>query len=143
MERRRSHSVGGRRGRAWLLLPLVLVAAGAAALAAERGFPFDQELLLDTAPLRGSKRVPGLEVQRNGAAAIDLWCASGHGRVQVQGARITIVPGGLDGDACPPERRARDAEILSVLTQVTTWRREGDAVVLIGPQILRYRPSAH
>jgi hypothetical protein len=33
--------------------------------------------------------------------------------------------------------------MLSALTQITTWRREGDAVVLIGPQVLRYRVSSH
>jgi heat shock protein HslJ len=130
------------RRRSWVLAVLAVVGA-AAALATERSFPFDQELLLDTAPMRGSKRIPGLEVQSNGWATIDLWCASGRGRVRVDGQAISIVPHSMEPAACPPERMQRDADMLSVLTQVTTWRREGDAVVLIGPQTLRYRPSSH
>jgi hypothetical protein len=61
----------------------------------------------------------------------------------VEGPAISIVPHNWEPAACPPERMQRDADMLSVLTQVTTWRREGDAVVLIGPQVLRYRPSSH
>ena len=130
------------RRRSWFLAVLAVVGA-AAAVAAERSFPFDQELLLDTAPMRGSKRIPGIEVQSNGWATIDLWCASGRGRVRIDGEAIRIVPHRIDRATCPPERLQRDADMLSVLTQVTTWRREGDAVVLIGPQTLRYRPSSH
>jgi heat shock protein HslJ len=113
------------------------------AAAAETGFPFDQELLLDTAPLPDSKRVPSLEVSEDGAAAIDLWCASGAGRVEVDGPAINIVPHSMEPAVCPPERAQLDAGMLSALTQITTWRREGDTLVLIGPQELRYRPSSH
>jgi heat shock protein HslJ len=115
----------------------------AAAIASERSFPFDQEFVLDTAPMRGTKRIPSLEVQSNGRATIDLWCASGHGHVRVDGPAISIVPYGMAAAACPPERMQRDADMLSVLTQVTTWRRQGDTLVLIGPQTLRYRLSSH
>jgi hypothetical protein len=128
--------------RFWFLAALAVFGA-AAAVATERLFPFDQELLLDTAPMRGSKRIPSLEVLSNGAAIIDLWCASVRGRVRVDGPAISIVPHSADPGSCPPERLQQDADMLSVLTQVTTWRREGDAVVLIGPQVLRYRVSAH
>jgi heat shock protein HslJ len=109
----------------------------------EYGFPFDQILMLDATPLSGSKRVPSLEVQSNGAAAIDLWCASGRGQVHVSGPTITIVPQSMAAPGCPPERLERDAQMLSVLTQVTTWRREGDSVVLIGPQVLRYHSGSN
>lgn len=129
--------------RWWCVLPLMLLGAGAIAAASEFGFPFDQILLLDTAPLRGSKRVPSIEVQSNGTAAIDLWCASGRGRVELSGPSITIVPQSMAAPGCPLERLERDAKMLSVLTQVTTWRREGDSVVLIGPQVLRYRSSSN
>jgi heat shock protein HslJ len=130
------------RGRWWLLVPALLAIAVLAA-AAETGFPFDQELLLDTAPLPDSKRVPSLEVGEDGAAVIDLWCASGQGRVTVDGPSISIVPHAMEPAVCPPERSQLDAGMLSALTQITTWRREGDAVVLIGPQVLRYRVSSH
>jgi hypothetical protein len=137
------------RGRTWLLA-LAAVVGLAAAVAAEGGFPFEQELLLDTAPLGGSNRVPSLEVLSNGSAMIDLWCASGRGQIRVQGPAISIVPHSMAPvppallpAPCPPDRMQRDVDMLSALTQMTTWRREGDAVVLIGPQTLRYRLSAH
>src|SRR5262245_62355493 len=37
-------------------------------------FPFERELLLEAKPLPGSKRVPMLEILREGRALIDLWC---------------------------------------------------------------------
>jgi heat shock protein HslJ len=132
-----------RLGRQALLWGVVAVCGAVAAVAAEHAFPFEQELLLDTAPMRGSNRVPGIEVLNNGWATIDLWCASGRGRVQVDGAAISIVPQSMTPAACPPERSQRDADFLAVLTQVTTWRLEGDTLVLIGPQTLRYRVSSH
>lgn len=126
----------------WVLVPVLLGLAVLAA-AAETGFPFDQELLLDTAPLPDSKRVPSLEVSEDGAAAIDLWCASGAGRVELDGPAINIVPQSMQPATCPPERAQLDAGLLSALTQITTWRRDGDMLVLIGPQELRYRLSTH
>ena len=39
-------------------------------------FPFGTTLMLDAAPMRGSKRVPMLEIAEDGSASIDLWCAS-------------------------------------------------------------------
>jgi len=63
--------------------------------------------------------------------------------VQVDGPAISIVPHSMAAPGCPTDRLELDAAMLSVLTQVTTWRREGDAVVLIGPQTLRYRLSSH
>jgi len=36
-----------------------------------------------------------------------------------------------------------DDEVLSALEQVTTWRREGEDVVLIGPQTLRFRRATN
>jgi hypothetical protein len=131
-----------RRSAWWLAIP-ILIGAAAVAFAAEYEFPFDQELLLDTAPMHGSKRVPSIEVSSDGAAAIDLWCASGNGRVQLNGPSISIIPHSMAPAPCPPERSQRDADMLSALTQITTWRREGDSVVLIGPQVLRYRMSTN
>lgn len=131
-----------RRGFWWLLVP-GLMGAGVAAFAAQHDFPFNRTLLLDVAPMHDSKRVPMLEVRSNGAAAIDLWCASGSGRVDLVGASIRIVPHGFEPATCAPQRRQRDARMLSALTRITTWRREGDSVVLIGPQVLRYTLSTN
>ena len=113
------------------------------ALAAEGSFPFDQELLLDVAPMHDSKRVPMLEVESNGTASINLWCASGQGHVALDGPSITIIPHTMSAQPCAPDRAARDSALLDSLSQVTTWRREGDAVVLIGPQTFRYFPASN
>src|SRR5262249_32834312 len=60
--------------RAFLVL---LVSAALPPLAsAGDSFPFDTTLMLDAAPMRGTKRIPMLEIAENGAASIDLWCAS-------------------------------------------------------------------
>jgi len=126
----------------WVLAVLAVTGA-VTALAADFEFPFDQELLLDTSPMPGSKRLPAIEVQSNGAATIDLWCANVRGRVRIDGSAISIVPHSADRGSCTEGRLRQDADMLSVLTQVTTWRREGNAVVLIGPQTLRYRVSSH
>lgn len=106
-------------------------------------FPFDRELLLDAAPMRGSKRVPGLEVSANGEATIDLWCKSGPGRVVVAGDTVTVIPGEMRPAQCNPEQAQGDNEMLTNLTQVTNWRREGDVLVLIGPTILRFRSTTN
>jgi heat shock protein HslJ len=130
------------RRRLWVLAT-VIFAGAMSAFAADAEFPFDQELLLETQPPPGSKRLPGIEVQSNGWATIDLWCASVRGRVQVEGSAISIVPHSANPGSCSEESLRQDAAMLEVLIKVTTWRREGDALVLIGPQTFRYRVSAH
>ncbi len=133
-----------------------LVAAGlclglvAGAGAAGR-FPFDQDLLLDTAPMRPLKRVPVLNVASDGSATIFLWCQTVRGRVQLTDSAIRIETGPLP-DApprymiegqCAPARVEADQATLSQLAQVTAWRRQGQAVVLEGPTPLKFRPSDH
>jgi hypothetical protein len=125
------------------VLAIVMWAGAATALASNAEFPYDQELLLETQPQPGSKRLPGIEVQSNGWATIDLWCASVRGRVQIEGSAISIVPHSANPGSCSEESLREDAAMLEVLIKVTTWRREGDAVVLIGPQTFRYRVSSH
>jgi hypothetical protein len=44
---------------------------------------------------------------------------------------------------CPPDRLKMDEELLLQLTRVTAWRWEGQLLVLIGPQSLRYRPTSN
>ena len=106
-------------------------------------FPFERELLLDTAPMRGSKRVPGLEISPRGQAVIDLWCKSGRGQAIVAGDTITIVPGEMGLAQCSPEQSRADDEVLASLTQITHWRREGDVLVLVGPTPLRFRSATN
>lgn len=133
---------------AWLFA--VLVAAALLPARAGEPFPFGSELMLDASPIHGSKRVPMLEIEDDGAVSIDLWCTSLHAQATVTGDAITIVPGApassipgqpaSDPQAapCDPDRQASDAAIVSALSQVTTWRRSGDTVELSGPTTLRY-----
>jgi heat shock protein HslJ len=108
-------------------------------VAAESAFPFDRELMLDTSPMRGSKRIPILQFDQRGAVSIDLWCASVQGQATVADDAITIVPGAADAGQCTPDRAQRDAELLAALSQVTNWRRNGGTIELVGPTKLRFR----
>ncbi len=108
-------------------------------MANERGFPFGREMILDTAPLPGSKRVPILEIEENGAASIDLWCASLHGQANVSDDTISIVPGPPQPASCAPERQTGDENLLAAIAQVTNWRRNGDVIELRGASTLRFR----
>ncbi len=121
------------------------VAAMLAATAAAAEFPFERELLLDAKPLPGSKRVPMLEIFREGRALIDLWCKSGDGRVEISGdaIKITITIEAMKLESCTPERMERDEAFAAALAAVTQWRMDDDVLVLIGPTELRYALSSH
>ena len=109
------------------------------AMASDRAFPFDRELMLEAAPMPGSKRVPILEIDANGAASIDLWCASLRGQANVGADTISIVPGPAQPTQCAPDRQSGDENLLAALAQVTNWRRQGDVIELIGATTLRFR----
>jgi heat shock protein HslJ len=109
------------------------------AVASEHAFPFDRELMLDTAPMRGSKRVPILQIGENGVASIDLWCASVRGQANVSAEAITIVPEPIEPAQCAPDRLSGDENLLAALAQVTNWRRRGDVIELLGATTLRFR----
>jgi len=94
-----------------------------AATASELSFPFDRELILETAPMRGSKRMPIIEIGQNGAASIDLWCSRLHGQASVGQETISIVPGPFEPAQCAPERQSGDEKLLAALAQVTNWKR--------------------
>ncbi len=132
--------------RAWLTnrCAVLILAAGAvvlaaAARAADNDFPFGRELMLDTAPMKGSKRVPMLDIDERGIAQIDLWCNSVRGQMVVAGDTITILTGQKSERSCPPERAQADDEVLTALNEVTNWRREGEVLMLIGPRVMRFR----
>ena len=131
-----------RSSRFRLTSAAVVLAAGViagTALAVERDFPFGRELVLDVAPMKGSKRVPMLEIDDKGLAEIDLWCNSVKGQMVVAGDTITILTGDKTDRTCPPERMHADDDVLAALTEVTTWRREGDVLTLIGAKTMRFR----
>jgi hypothetical protein len=128
---------------------LSLLACGAAAPAEQ--FPFDQEFLLDAAPMRPGKRMPILLVEPNGNARIDLWCQSVPARVEISDMTMKIepdplpegLPEMLSAGQCTPERIQADQELLAVLTQVTGWQRQGEGIALLGSSMLKFRPSDH
>lgn len=129
---------------------LAIILSSGLATAADQ-FPFDQELLLDAAPMRPAKRMPILTVEPNGNAKIDLWCRTVPARVEISDATIKIEAGPLPEDLpamqsagqCTPERMQADEEMLAALVQVTGWRREGEGVVLEGSKELKFRASDH
>lgn len=114
-------------------------------------FPFDQELLLDAAPMRPAKRLPSLTVAPNGDATIDLWCKTVSARVELADAAITIAPGPLPetlpdmmgAGQCTPQRMRADEDMLAALAQVTAWRNQGSALVLVGPKTLKFRAATN
>jgi hypothetical protein len=132
-------------------LAMILISAALWPAAAGESFPFGSELMLDAAPMPGSKRIPMLEIEDDGTASIDLWCTSLHAQATITDDSITIVPGqpaslipgqpaGNDAQAeCDPDQQASDATLLSELGQVTKWRRNGDLVELSGGATLRFR----
>ena len=133
-----------------------IIATGLSLLASGPGhaadqFPFDQELVLDAAPMRPAKRVPILTVAPDGNATIDLWCKTVRARVELADAAIKIEPGPLpeglpemmSNGQCTPPRMQADQDTLAALAQVTAWRKQGGALVLAGPMTLKFRPSDH
>jgi hypothetical protein len=118
---------------------LVVCAHLVPAVANEGAFPFGREMILDTAPMPGSKRVPILEIDENGAASIDLWCASMHGQANVSDDTISIVPGPMQPAQCAPDRQTGDENLMAAIVQMTNWRRSGDVIELRGATTLRFR----
>ena len=119
----------------------VAMLLAATATAAE--FPFERELLLEAKPLPGSKRVPMLEITRDGRAIVDLWCRSGEARVRIEDDMIEFTLGAMREEGCTPERTQRDEALASALGKVMSWSMEDDVLVLIGPTELRYALSSH
>ena len=122
-----------------LALGTTVAACLAPAVAAQSEFPFGRELLLDVKPMKGSKRVPMLDIDDKGLAEIDLWCNSVKGQLVVAGDTITIITGEKTARTCPPERAQADDDVLGALNEMTNWRREGDVLVLTGTRTMRFR----
>ena len=121
------------------LICLIITSPLLPARANDGEFPFDRELILDAAPMRGSKRIPIIEVAENGVASIQLWCTSLRGQANVGADSISIIAGPPALAQCAPERHAGDENLLAALAQVTNWRRRGDVVELVGATTLRFR----
>lgn len=117
--------------------------AGAKSCFAQGAFPFSSELTLDAAPMRGSKRIPNLEIGQNGAVIIELWCKGARGQFSVAGESVVFVPGPVEERGCPADLAAADDALLATLAEATTWRRQGDTLVLNGARPLRFRLNAN
>ena len=122
-----------------LALGVLLCAVWASRPSANEEFPFGRELLLDTRPMKGSKRIPGIEIDSNGMAAIDLWCNTMQGRALVSVDAISISTGEKTDRPCAPERAQADDDLAAALAQVTNWRWEGESLVMDGAKELRFR----
>jgi heat shock protein HslJ len=136
-----------RRARRLAVL-LALIAAGAAgtvaaAIAADHDFPYDGVLQLEARPMKGSKRVPILQIESNGAAAFDLWCNRVAAQLVVVDDTITILLGARTEKQCEPDRMQADADLIAALQQVAYWRRDGDLLVLQGERSLRFHLSGN
>jgi heat shock protein HslJ len=129
------------RCRCWFAVIALCVAAVSvpAESRAQDDFPFESELIMDVAPMRGSKRIPNMDVAANGAMALEMWCNRVEGQMVVAGDTITVLTGPTTNRQCPPERAKGDADLLAALQEVTNWRRQGNTVLLIGPKTLRFR----
>jgi len=127
--------------RCTIICCFLIVFAGSigVAVASEQTFPFDRELMLEATPMHGSKRVPIIEVDKNGAASIDLWCLRLHGQANVNEDTISIVPGPFEPAQCSPDRQSGDEKLLAALAQMTNWKRRGDVIELSGATTLRFR----
>lgn len=132
--------LAGRRlfAAAFVVFAALTTLSGSVALAAAQ-FPYSEELMLDVRPMKGSKRVPMLDIRADGGVLIDLWCNSVEGQFVVADDTVTLLTGAKTERSCTDERERGDQDILSALEQVTSWRREGDSLILIGPQKLRFR----
>ena len=126
-----------------LAIGTLLAACLAPAVAAQSDFPFGREFMLDAPPMKGSKRVPSLDIDEKGVADIGLWCSSVKGQLVVAGDTITIITGPKSERSCPPERAQGDDDMLSALTAVTNWKLEGDVLVLIGTRSMRFRAQSN
>jgi META domain len=131
--------------RWWSMSALAAVAIGMAAVvpAHAQTFPFDQEMLLETRPLPGSRRVPMIEVHPNGKASVDMWCHSAVAEIAITGNEIKFTFVSAKPENCTPERIELDQKMAKELLEITHWRRKNDIVEFVGPTTFRFRISTH
>ena len=126
-----------------LALAVVTGAAGLGQARADDGFPFGMEMTLDAARQPGSKRIPNLEIGDHGEVILELWCKGGKGQFSVAGNTVIFVPGQLENRDCPSARAQADDDLLAAFSEVSTWKRQGDAVSFIGPRTLRFHLNSN
>ena len=120
-------------------LLLLAAVAGVGPARADDGFPFGMEMTLDAGRMPGSKRVPDLEIGDSGEVVLELWCKGGKGQFSVAGNTVIFVPGAMETRNCPPDRAQADDDLIAALSDVSSWKRQGDSVSFIGTKTLRFR----
>ncbi len=63
--------------------------------------------------MKGSKRVPILQIESRGAASIDLWCNTVPAQLVVADATLTVILGASDTEAMRCRRACRPMRTLS------------------------------
>jgi heat shock protein HslJ len=132
-----------RQARRLAGLLVASLIAGGPAIAADHGFPYDGLLLLEAKPMKGSKKVPILQIESNGQASFDLWCNKVAAQLIVVDNTLTILLGAETERQCEPERMQADEDLKMTLQQVANWRRDGDLLVLQGERSLRFHLSSN
>jgi len=122
-------------------LACLILCAGSAALAAD--FPEDATLRLEATPMKGSKRVPILQIDTKNKAAFDLWCTHVPAQFVLVGDTVTILLGTPTPQQCDTERMDADEDLLASLMAVSSWSRQGDVVTFEGERPLRFRISTN
>lgn len=125
--------------QAGLALGLIIVAAGSASAQAGNEFPFGTDMMLDTAPQAGSKKIPSLEIGENGEALLDLWCKSVKGQFSVANDTVIFVANTTEDRGCTPARAQADDALIAALSDAATWKRQGTTVSFVGAKTLRFR----
>ena len=118
---------------------LVTVAPATGHAQADNGFPFGLEMTLDVGRMPGSKRIPNLEIGDAGEVVLELWCKGGKGQFSVAGNTMIFVAGAMENRTCPPDRAQADDDLIAALSDVATWKRQGDFVSFNGTKTLRFR----
>ena len=135
---RRRRSVGTISTLFSALPVLACLASAAVAQTNAQSFPYGRELRLDADPMRGSKKVPILDIGDDGNAEIELWCSSVRAQLIVAAGTITIIAGPRSPRQCGPDLGRADDDLLAALSEVTAWRMDSAALVLTGGRMLRF-----
>jgi heat shock protein HslJ len=103
-----------------------------------QSFPYGRELRLDADRMRGTRKIPILDIGTDGTADIEMWCNSVKAQLIVAANTITIITGATSSRQCGPDLLRADDDLLTALTQASLWRMDDTALVLMGGRTLRF-----